>query len=78
MKLKFNKNPIVGIIILAIKVYKLLLSPLLPSSCRFYPSCSAYAITALKRHGLFKGLYLSCYRVLRCNPLCDGGYDPVP
>ncbi|HNR88004.1 MAG TPA: membrane protein insertion efficiency factor YidD [Spirochaetota bacterium] len=61
-----------------IQLYQLLLSPLLPPACRFYPSCSAYAIEALRKFGLVKGLALAAYRILRCNPLCRGGYDPVP
>ncbi len=48
------------------------------SSCRFIPTCSAYAVEALETHGAFKGTALAIYRVLRCNPLCKGGYDPVP
>lgn len=47
-------------------------------TCRFYPTCSQYAIDALKTHGTFKGLLLSIYRVLRCNPFCKGGIDKVP
>lgn len=71
-------NPILFLLIGAIKIYKLFLSPLLPSSCRFYPTCSSYAITALKKHGIMKGLFLAIKRILRCNPFCNGGYDPVP
>ena len=71
-------NPILFLLIGAIKIYKLFLSPLLPSSCRFYPTCSSYAIAALKKHGIAKGLFLATKRVLRCNPFCNGGYDPVP
>ncbi len=48
------------------------------SSCRFIPTCSAYAIEAIETHGALKGAALAIYRVLRCNPLCKGGYDPVP
>lgn len=47
-------------------------------SCRFSPTCSQYMIEALERHGPFKGLALGCWRILRCNPFCKGGYDPVP
>ncbi len=61
-----------------IHLYKAALSPLLPPSCRFYPTCSEYAVEALKKHGLFFGVYLSVRRILRCNPFCRGGYDPVP
>lgn len=61
-----------------IKVYRLCLSPILPCSCRYYPSCSSYAIDALKKHGVLKGCWLAGKRILSCNPYCDGGYDPVP
>jgi len=61
-----------------IKVYKQFLSPLLPPACRFYPTCSDYALEALRKHGALKGSYLALRRVLRCHPLCEGGFDPVP
>lgn len=61
-----------------IEGYRLLLSPLLGPRCRFYPSCSAYAIDAISHHGVFKGGYLMCRRLLRCHPLNPGGFDPVP
>jgi hypothetical protein len=61
-----------------IKGYQGLISPLLPSTCRFYPSCSQYAVQALRTHGSIVGLALTFYRILRCNPLCEGGLDPVP
>ncbi|MBN2403729.1 MAG: membrane protein insertion efficiency factor YidD, partial [Spirochaetes bacterium] len=67
------KNAAIMLCIGAIKIYKLFLSPYLPSSCRFYPTCSSYAIIALKKHGLLKGLFLSLKRILRCHPFCDGG-----
>ncbi len=73
-----KRNPIIKIIILAIKIYKLTISPYLPSACRFYPTCSVYAMTAFQRYGLAKGLLLSIKRILRCQPFCNGGYDPVP
>ena len=60
-----------------IKAYKLLISPILPSSCRFYPSCSEYALDALRKYGLVKGLWLTVKRIAKCHPLSDGGYDPV-
>lgn len=66
------------ILILFIKVYRLLLSPLLGPRCRFYPSCSEYAETALQTHGIFKGIFLALRRLLRCHPFNPGGYDPVP
>ncbi|MGH7828623.1 MAG: membrane protein insertion efficiency factor YidD [Candidatus Binatia bacterium] len=61
-----------------LRAYRRLLSPLLPQSCRFSPSCSAYAMAALERHGIVAGLWLGLRRLCRCHPLNDGGYDPVP
>jgi len=59
-------------------VYKRVVSPLLPASCRFYPSCSDYAREAVERHGVRRGIWLAARRLLRCQPLCRGGLDPVP
>jgi len=61
-----------------VDLYRTRVSPLLPPLCRFEPSCSAYAREALLRHGSVKGMLLAVWRVLRCNPLCKGGHDPVP
>jgi hypothetical protein len=61
-----------------VRAYQLLVSPLLPQSCRFYPSCSAYAVTSLQRFGLLRGSYLSVHRLLRCHPWTPGGIDHVP
>jgi putative membrane protein insertion efficiency factor len=61
-----------------VKAYRLLLSPALGSNCRFEPTCSAYALGALERHGALAGTYLSLRRMGRCHPWCDGGLDPVP
>ncbi len=66
------------IIIAAIKFYRKFISPLKKPCCRFMPTCSEYAIEALSRYGVIKGLYLSVKRILRCSPLSKGGYDPVP
>ncbi len=65
-------------LILPIRVYQRLISPMTPPSCRLYPSCSAYAIGSLQVHGPFKGLVLTGWRLLRCNPWNRGGIDPVP
>jgi hypothetical protein len=62
----------------AVRVYRLLLSPWLGNQCRFAPSCSAYAIEALERHGALAGSYLAAGRLLRCQPWCQGGCDLVP
>jgi putative membrane protein insertion efficiency factor len=65
-------------LISGIRFYQKGISPLLPRSCRFYPTCSEYALEALERFGAFKGLYLALRRLLRCHPFQRGGYDPVP
>jgi putative membrane protein insertion efficiency factor len=67
-----------GLILLLIKTYRLVLSPLLPPQCRFTPSCSEYALQAVEYHGALRGLYLSVRRVLKCHPFHAGGHDPVP
>ena len=61
-----------------IRFYKLYLSPILPQMCRYTPTCSMYAMEAIRRHGVLRGVPLGFYRVLRCNPWSRGGYDPVP
>lgn len=61
-----------------IAVYRKLISPLKPPSCRFYPTCSEYALEAIRKHGPLKGTYLAAWRILRCNPWNPGGFDPVP
>jgi hypothetical protein len=61
-----------------VKGYRLLLSPWLGSACRFTPTCSAYALDALQRHGAAAGSYLTVARIARCHPWCAGGHDPVP
>ncbi len=66
------------LLIAPIQAYQRWISPLLPPSCRFYPSCSHYAVEALQVHGPMRGLGLAGWRILRCNPLCEGGIDPVP
>ena len=61
-----------------VRLYQKFISPLKPPSCRFTPTCSAYAIQAFQKRGFFAGLILTVWRILRCNPFCKGGYDPVP
>jgi hypothetical protein len=68
----------IWLMILPIKFYKYSISPLLPNSCRHVPSCSEYAVEALRVHGIFKGSTLAIWRILRCNPWGTHGYDPVP
>ena len=64
-------------VIVLIRGYQYLISPLLPQTCRFYPTCSAYTIEAIKRYGTLRGGFKGLWRVLRCHPLSQGGYDPV-
>ena len=67
-----------SMLVVLVRAYQKLLSPILPASCRYIPSCSEYAAEALTRHGLVRGTWLSVARVLRCNPWSEGGDDPVP
>ncbi len=69
---------VVWLLLLPIYFYKGAISPLTPPSCRFTPSCSTYAIEAIRRHGPLRGLYLAIRRILRCHPWGGSGYDPVP
>ena len=61
-----------------IRFYRRHISPHLPAMCRYYPTCSCYAIEAIETHGALRGGLLALWRLLRCNPLSNGGYDPVP
>jgi putative membrane protein insertion efficiency factor len=62
----------------AVRAYQWTLRPVIGDNCRFFPSCSEYAIEAFRAHGVARGGCLSAWRIVRCNPWCDGGYDPVP
>ncbi len=64
--------------ILLIRFYRNCISPYKRPCCRFTPTCSAYAVEAFQKRGFFAGMILSVWRILRCNPFCKGGYDPVP
>ncbi|MEJ7813264.1 MAG: membrane protein insertion efficiency factor YidD [Gemmatimonadaceae bacterium] len=66
------------VLVALVRGYQLALSPLLPPSCRYLPSCSAYAIEALEKHGAARGAWLAARRIGRCHPFRPGGYDPVP
>ena len=61
-----------------VKIYQIILSPVLGKNCKHYPSCSSYSLQAVESHGLLKGLILTTLRILRCNPWSLGGYDPIP
>ncbi|MGO8683363.1 MAG: membrane protein insertion efficiency factor YidD [Thermoleophilia bacterium] len=72
-------STILGKILIApIRVYQRFISPLFPQRCKYYPSCSHYAVEAIRVHGPLRGFVLASWRLLRCNPLSDGGLDPVP
>ncbi len=66
------------IALLLIRFYQRCISPLTPAHCRFYPTCSAYAYTAIQRFGFFRGGWLALKRILKCHPFHPGGVDPVP
>ena len=74
---KLNKNA-KSIFIFLVKIYQYLVSPFFPHNCRYFPSCSEYSIKALKKFGILKGSYLSIIRILKCNPLFDSKFDPIP
>lgn len=71
---RFPQQALIGLV----KAYRLLLSPWLGSACRFEPTCSAYSLKALQQHGAIAGTTLTIYRLLRCQPFCQGGHEPVP
>lgn len=66
------------LLMLPIRFYRKFISPLKPPCCKYYPSCSMYALTAIERFGIFKGTWLAIWRILRCNPWSNGGVDYVP
>ncbi|NNF20485.1 MAG: membrane protein insertion efficiency factor YidD [Saprospiraceae bacterium] len=72
------KNPLRYIIILPVRLYQVLISPLLGPTCRYKPTCSHYMLQAIEEWGLFKGFFLGIKRILRCHPWGSSGYDPVP
>jgi putative membrane protein insertion efficiency factor len=65
------------LLILAVEFYRKFISPALPGRCRFYPTCSAYAVESIRTRGALRGLFKSVIRILKCHPLHPGGYDPV-
>ncbi|PWT93587.1 MAG: membrane protein insertion efficiency factor YidD [Acidobacteria bacterium] len=75
--LSMNSSKLAVIVLFFLHIYKKYISPLLPPSCRFTPTCSEYMIDAVTRYGAAKGVYLGLKRLVRCNPFCKGGFDPV-
>ncbi|MDC6366743.1 MULTISPECIES: membrane protein insertion efficiency factor YidD [Flavobacteriaceae] len=72
------KRILIAPFVFLVRAYQLLISPYTPATCRYSPTCSAYTLEALKKHGLFKGGWLSIKRILSCHPWGGSGYDPVP
>lgn len=73
-----KRSPLAWLLMALIGTYRRLISPMLAPSCRFYPSCSQYALDAVKAHGALKGAWLATRRLLKCHPFHEGGFDPVP
>ena len=71
-------SPLAGILALPVRAYRAVFSPWVGHNCRYQPTCSAYALEALERHGALKGAWLALRRILRCHPFGRSGYDPVP
>jgi putative membrane protein insertion efficiency factor len=71
------RNPFKSLLLGMIRGYQIFISPALPRACKYHPSCSQYAVDALTKYGVLRGLVLAGWRILRCNPLSYGGYDPV-
>lgn len=74
---EWMRNPVKSLLLGLIRAYQTVISPALPRSCKYHPTCSQYAVDALRRYGVARGLVLASWRLLRCNPLSYGGYDPV-
>lgn len=75
---KILSDALVWLLLLPIKFYKMCISPMLPPACRYQPTCSEYALQAIKKHGPFRGTWLAIKRICRCHPWGGSGYDPVP
>ena len=71
-------DPVRALLIGLLRLYRLVVSPLYGQVCRYHPSCSAYALTAVEKHGSIRGTWLTVRRLARCHPWAEGGYDPVP
>jgi hypothetical protein len=80
VKAESPRRPLIttSVLILLVRAYQRVVSPLFPAACRYTPSCSEYAVQALRRHGLVRGLWYAAARVVRCHPWAAGGHDPVP
>ncbi|WP_428225418.1 membrane protein insertion efficiency factor YidD [Flavobacterium sp.] len=72
------KKIFIGILVFFVRIYQYIISPLMPATCRYQPTCSHYMVEALKKHGPLKGLFLGIKRILSCHPWGGSGYDPVP
>lgn len=70
-------NVFAGVILAPVRLYRRLISPLMPARCKYHPTCSTYAVDAVRTYGVLRGSVLAAWRLLRCNPLSNGGIDPV-
>jgi putative membrane protein insertion efficiency factor len=70
-------NVFAGVILAPVRLYRRLISPLMPARCKYHPTCSTYAVDAVRAYGVLRGSVLAAWRLLRCNPLSNGGIDPV-
>ncbi len=75
---EYASKAAVWLLLAVIRAYQVILTPLAPSACKFYPTCSRYAAEAIAKHGALRGMRLAAARLLRCRPFTRGGYDPVP
>jgi putative membrane protein insertion efficiency factor len=73
-----SPGPVARVLLAVVRFYRMAISPIRPPSCRYEPTCSAYAVEALERHGAARGSWLALRRLLRCHPFHAGGHDPVP
>ncbi|HAI75850.1 MAG TPA: membrane protein insertion efficiency factor YidD [Microscillaceae bacterium] len=76
--MNYLRKALVALVLIPIRFYQLAISPLLPPTCRYSPTCSQYAVEAIQKHGILKGIWLSMRRIGRCHPWGGSGYDPVP
>ena len=74
----YMKKILIAPFIFLVRIYQYIISPLMPATCRYQPTCSHYMVEALKKHGILKGLFLGIKRILSCHPWGGSGYDPVP
>ena len=73
-----TRSPLAWLLSVPVWIYRKVISPMKPPTCRFHPTCSSYALEALRVHGALRGSWLTVWRLCRCHPFCEAGFDPVP